>query len=209
MLKPNQRVRRRVLRRQGHRSAATGSIVWASFEMPKGQSPRYRAGIELTPADPDALRDVHRSRRCRRTTDRTTELRTIAWLNFAAARRQFLARIVFASATSRQSNPVADDRFVAIGSGRDDRGGHAAHLFQPLDVVPRLERQLVDSRARRASALSSRAAFRKSASYDPTEARSAGNSVTVGRRCGSRCRSALRRGRRARRAWSAPARRVR
>ena len=54
-LKPNQRVRvvfsddRGILRCQG-------SIAWATFEMPAGESPRYRAGISLTTADPDALR---------------------------------------------------------------------------------------------------------------------------------------------------------
>lgn len=54
-LKPNQRVRvvfsddRGVVRCQG-------SIAWASFEMPAGEPTRYRAGIALTSADPDALK---------------------------------------------------------------------------------------------------------------------------------------------------------
>jgi hypothetical protein len=54
VLKPNQRVRlslpdgRTMIR-------CSGSIAWAAFEMPKGLPPRYRAGIELTNADPVAL----------------------------------------------------------------------------------------------------------------------------------------------------------
>ena len=50
MLKPNQRVR--VTFSDGQAMIrCNGSIVWASFEMPKGQATRYRAGIELTSAD--------------------------------------------------------------------------------------------------------------------------------------------------------------
>ena len=51
MLKPNQRVR---LSLPEGKSAirCSGSIAWASFEMPKGLPPRYRAGIELTSTDP-------------------------------------------------------------------------------------------------------------------------------------------------------------
>ena len=54
MLKPNQRIR---LTLPEGKSAirCTGSIMWASFEMPKGQSPRYRAGIELSGTDPVAI----------------------------------------------------------------------------------------------------------------------------------------------------------
>ncbi len=54
MLKPNQRVRlaftagKSVIR-------CNGLIVWASFEMPKGQPTRYRAGISITPDDPQAV----------------------------------------------------------------------------------------------------------------------------------------------------------
>ena len=54
MLKPNQRVRisfpdgKGVIR-------CNGSIAWASFEMPKGQPTRYRAGIDITGADGDAI----------------------------------------------------------------------------------------------------------------------------------------------------------
>jgi hypothetical protein len=54
MLKPNQRVR--VTLPEGKTAIrCSGSIAWASFEMPKGQTPRYRAGIELTGADPIAI----------------------------------------------------------------------------------------------------------------------------------------------------------
>jgi archaeosine-15-forming tRNA-guanine transglycosylase len=50
MLKPNQRVR--VTFTDGQATIrCSGSIVWATFEMPKGQPTRYRAGIELTSAD--------------------------------------------------------------------------------------------------------------------------------------------------------------
>ena len=50
MLKPNQRVR--VTFADGQATIrCSGSIVWAAFEMPKGQPTRYRAGIELTSAD--------------------------------------------------------------------------------------------------------------------------------------------------------------
>ena len=54
-LKPNQRVRvvfsddRGLVRCQG-------TIVWAAFEMPSEGPTRYRAGISLNTADPDALR---------------------------------------------------------------------------------------------------------------------------------------------------------
>jgi archaeosine-15-forming tRNA-guanine transglycosylase len=50
MLKPNQRVR--VTFADGQATIrCNGSIVWAAFEMPKGEPTRYRAGIELTSAD--------------------------------------------------------------------------------------------------------------------------------------------------------------
>jgi archaeosine-15-forming tRNA-guanine transglycosylase len=50
MLKPNQRVR--VTFADGQATIrCSGSIVWAAFEMPKGEPARYRAGIELTSAD--------------------------------------------------------------------------------------------------------------------------------------------------------------
>lgn len=50
MLKPNQRVRVTFSDGQGM-IRCSGSIVWAAFEMPKGQATRYRAGIELASAD--------------------------------------------------------------------------------------------------------------------------------------------------------------
>jgi hypothetical protein len=51
-LKPNQRVR--VALPEGPSSLrCDGAVVWASFEMPKGQPPRYRVGIELNGADAD------------------------------------------------------------------------------------------------------------------------------------------------------------
>jgi hypothetical protein len=51
MLKPNQRIR--LTLPEGKTAIrCTGSIAWASFEMPKGQSPRYRAGIDLAGTDP-------------------------------------------------------------------------------------------------------------------------------------------------------------
>lgn len=54
MLKPNQRVR--VTLPQGKGAIRCGgAIAWASFEMPKGQPTRYRAGIDLANGDPDAI----------------------------------------------------------------------------------------------------------------------------------------------------------
>ena len=54
MLKPNQRIR--LTLPEGKKAIrCTGSIAWASFEMPKGESPRYRAGIELQGTDPVAV----------------------------------------------------------------------------------------------------------------------------------------------------------
>ena len=54
MLKPNQRIRLSLP--EGKIAIrCTGSIAWASFEMPKGQTPRYRAGIELSGTDPVAI----------------------------------------------------------------------------------------------------------------------------------------------------------
>lgn len=54
MLKPNQRVR--IALPDGSTAIRChGSIAWASFEMPKGQPPRYRAGIDLTSGDVAAI----------------------------------------------------------------------------------------------------------------------------------------------------------
>jgi hypothetical protein len=54
MLKPNQRVRVSFPDRTGVIRCG-GSIAWASFEMPKGQPTRYRAGIEISGGDAEAL----------------------------------------------------------------------------------------------------------------------------------------------------------
>ena len=54
VLKPNQRVRLVF----GDGVAAircNGSITWAAFEMPKGSSPQYRAGIDFVVVDSEAL----------------------------------------------------------------------------------------------------------------------------------------------------------
>jgi PilZ domain len=54
VLKPNQRVRLVF----GDGAAAVrcnGSITWAAFEMPKGSSPQYRAGIDFVIVDSEAL----------------------------------------------------------------------------------------------------------------------------------------------------------
>jgi len=54
VLKPNQRVRLVF----GDGIAAircNGSITWAAFEMPKGASPQYRAGVDFIVADSEAL----------------------------------------------------------------------------------------------------------------------------------------------------------
>ena len=54
LLRPNQRVR--VALPEGTTAIrCDGSIAWAAFEMPKGQPPRYRVGVELTGADLPAL----------------------------------------------------------------------------------------------------------------------------------------------------------
>lgn len=63
VLRPNQRVRlslpeeKKVVR-------CLGSVVWASFEMPPGQPPRYRAGLRLSGVEVDAVErfaDRHRA----------------------------------------------------------------------------------------------------------------------------------------------------
>jgi hypothetical protein len=54
VLKPNQRV---VLIMNNGKAPVrcAGAIAWASFEMPKGQPPRYRAGIDFQNVDADAI----------------------------------------------------------------------------------------------------------------------------------------------------------
>jgi PilZ domain len=54
MLKPNQRVRLMFVD-GGISIKCNGMIIWASFEMPKGQPTRYRAGIDLTTDDSRGL----------------------------------------------------------------------------------------------------------------------------------------------------------
>ncbi|MGQ0735009.1 MAG: PilZ domain-containing protein [Acidobacteriota bacterium] len=54
MLKPNQRVRVALFDAHGT-IRCNGSIVWAAFEMPKGHAARYRAGIEFSSVDINAL----------------------------------------------------------------------------------------------------------------------------------------------------------
>jgi hypothetical protein len=54
VLKPNQRVRVTLSDARGIIRCA-GVIVWAMFELPKGVSPRYRAGIEFKNPDVDLL----------------------------------------------------------------------------------------------------------------------------------------------------------
>jgi hypothetical protein len=54
VLKPNQRVRVTLSDARGIIRCA-GAVMWASFEMPKGVSPRYRAGIEFKNPDVDLL----------------------------------------------------------------------------------------------------------------------------------------------------------
>jgi hypothetical protein len=55
VLKPNQRVRF-VLSDAGRGTVrCQGAVAWATFEMPKGQGARYRAGIEFSSANADAI----------------------------------------------------------------------------------------------------------------------------------------------------------
>lgn len=53
-LKPNQRVR--VALSDGKGTVRCQALIaWASFEMPKGEPTRYRAGVEFTATDPEAV----------------------------------------------------------------------------------------------------------------------------------------------------------
>ena len=54
VLRPNQRVRMTLTDQKGA-IRCNGSIAWASLELPKGLPPRYRAGIDLSGADPEAI----------------------------------------------------------------------------------------------------------------------------------------------------------
>jgi hypothetical protein len=55
VLRPNQRVRLTFTDAKGA-IRCNGSIAWASLELPKGLPPRYRAGIDMTGADPEAVK---------------------------------------------------------------------------------------------------------------------------------------------------------
>ena len=58
VLRPNQRVRVQLPegKTDGRRAVRFSAlVVWASFEMPSGQSPRYRAGLKLSSGEPDAI----------------------------------------------------------------------------------------------------------------------------------------------------------
>lgn len=55
VLRPNQRVRMLFTDTKGA-IRCSGSIVWASLELPKGLPARYRAGIDMTGADSEAVR---------------------------------------------------------------------------------------------------------------------------------------------------------
>ena len=48
-----------------------------------------------------------------------------------------------ATITDSINDSSPNDRVVALGAGRDDRGRHAAGFFEPRDVAPRFGRQLV------------------------------------------------------------------
>lgn len=55
VLRPNQRVRLTFTDSKGA-IRCNGSIAWASLELPKGLPPRYRAGIDMTGADPEPVK---------------------------------------------------------------------------------------------------------------------------------------------------------
>jgi hypothetical protein len=54
VLRPNQRVRMTLTDQKGA-IRCNGSIAWAALELPKGLPPRYRAGIDMSGADPEAV----------------------------------------------------------------------------------------------------------------------------------------------------------
>jgi hypothetical protein len=54
VLRPNQRVRLAFAEHDGSVRCA-GAVQWASFEMPVGKPPRYRAGVRFSSGDADAL----------------------------------------------------------------------------------------------------------------------------------------------------------
>jgi hypothetical protein len=54
VLRPNQRVRMTLTDQKGA-IRCNGSIAWASLELPKGLPPRYRAGIDMSGVDQEAV----------------------------------------------------------------------------------------------------------------------------------------------------------
>jgi PilZ domain len=64
ILRPNQRVR--LALPEGKRSLrCAGSVVWATFEMPQGQQPRYRAGLKLSGIEGESLQSFAERHRAR------------------------------------------------------------------------------------------------------------------------------------------------
>jgi len=63
VLRPNQRVRMQLpdAKNEGGRAVRCAAlVVWASFEMPSGQGPRYRAGLKLSGGEAEAIQDFAR-----------------------------------------------------------------------------------------------------------------------------------------------------
>jgi hypothetical protein len=63
VLRPNQRVRMQLpdAKNEGGRAVRCAAlVVWASFEMPSGQGPRYRAGLKLSGSEAEAIQDFAR-----------------------------------------------------------------------------------------------------------------------------------------------------
>lgn len=54
VLRPNQRVRL-VLAGQDQTVRCTATVIWASFEIPKGSGPRYRVGVDFIAPDTAAI----------------------------------------------------------------------------------------------------------------------------------------------------------
>jgi hypothetical protein len=66
ILKPNQRIR--VSMPDGGRPVRfSAAVAWASFEIPKGGAPRYRAGIEFFDADQGAINRLIESKKTQST----------------------------------------------------------------------------------------------------------------------------------------------
>jgi hypothetical protein len=55
ILRPNQKIR--IAFTEGKDAIrCVGAVAWATFEMPAGEPPRYRAGVRFSTGDPDALK---------------------------------------------------------------------------------------------------------------------------------------------------------